>query len=166
MANQKILDKKQEIISEISEKTSNASSTIFFEYQGLTAEETNELRRLLRDVDSEFKIYKNTLVKRAFDSLKIDLADELNGPKAVAFGQDEVAPIKVLSDFAKTHPALILKTGIVDGEIADEAKLKKLATIPSRDGLLTMVASGLIGTVKNLSICLDLRSKQLEEENN
>lgn len=163
MANQKILDKKQEIISEISEKTKNANSTIFFEYQGLTAEETNELRRLLRETDSEFKIYKNTLVKRAFDTLKIDLADELNGPKAVAFGTDAVAPIKVLSDFAKKHPALVLKVGLVDGEIADENKLQELSTIPSREGLLTMLAGGLIQTVKDLSICLDLYSQDLEK---
>lgn len=163
MANQKILDKKQEIISEISEKTKNASSTIFFEYQGLTAEETNELRRLLRESDSELKIYKNTLVKRAFDTLKIDLADELNGPKAVAFGQDAVAPIKVLSDFAKNHSALVLKVGLVDGVVADEGKLKELSAIPSRDGLLTMLAGGLMQTVKDLSICLDLYSQDLEK---
>ena len=163
MANQKILDKKQEIISEISEKTKNASSTIFFEYQGLTAEETNELRRKLRENDSELKIYKNTLVKRAYDALNIDLAEELKGPKAVVFGTDAVAPIKVLSDFAKKHPALELKAGIVEGEIADEAKLKELSTIPSREGLLTMLAGGLMGTVRDLSICLDLYSDGLEK---
>ena len=165
MANQKILDKKQEIISEISEKTQNASSTIFFEYQGLTAEETNELRRKLKENDSELKIYKNTLVKRAYDALKIDLDDELKGPKAVAFGTDAVAPIKVLSDFAKKHPALELKVGIVEGEIADEAKLKELSAIPSREGLLTMLAGGLMGTVRDLSICLDLYSEELESKN-
>lgn len=165
MANQKILDKKQEIINEISEKTQNANSVVFFEYQGLTAMETNALRRLLRESDSEFKIYKNTLVKRALDTLNIDLAAELEGPKAVAFGTDAVAPIKTLSDFAKNHPALVLKVGIVDGEIADEAKLKELSTIPSRDGLLTMLASGLMGTVRDLSICLDLYSQDLESEN-
>ncbi len=166
MANQKILDKKQEIINEISEKTSKASSVVLFEYQGLTAMETNALRRLLRESDSEFKIYKNTLVKRALDTLKIDLASELEGPKAMAFGTDAVAPIKALSDFAKKHPALVLKVGIVDGEIADEAKLKELSTIPSREGLLTMLASGLMGTVRDLSICLDLYSQDLESEKN
>ena len=166
MANQKILDKKQEIINEIADKTKNASSVVFFEYQGLTAMDTNALRRKLRESDSEFKIYKNTLVKRAFDTLKIDINDELEGPKAVAFGSDAVAPIKVLSDFAKDHPSLLLKVGIVDGEIADEAKLKELSSIPSRDGLLTMLAGGLMGTVRDLSICLDLYSQNLESENN
>ncbi len=164
MANQKILDKKQEIINEISEKTKDASSVVLFEYQGLTAMETNALRRLLRESGSDFKIYKNTLVRRALDTLKIDIAEHLEGPKAMAFGSDAVAPIKTLSDFAKDHPALVLKVGVVDGEIADEAKLKELSTIPSREGLLTMLAGGLIGTIKDLSICLDLYSQNLEEK--
>ena len=166
MANQKILDKKQEIINEISEKTKEANSVVLFEYQGLTAMETNALRRMLRESDSEFKIYKNTLVKRAFASLDINLDEHLEGPKAIAFGKDAVAPIKALSDFAKKNPALVLKVGIVEGEIADEAKLKELSAMPSREGLLTMLASGLMGTVRDLSICLDLYSKDLEEKNN
>jgi len=165
VANQKILDQKQEIINEIAEKTKNANSVVFFEYQGLTAIDTNDLRRKLRENGSEFKIYKNTLVKRAFDTLNIDINEELEGPKAIAFGTDAVAPIKVLNDFAKDHPSLLLKVGIVDGEITDEAKLKELATIPSREGLLTMLASGLMGTVRDLSICLDLYSQNLESEN-
>lgn len=166
MANQKILDKKQEIVSEIADKTKASSSVVFFEYQGLTAMETNALRRMLRESDSEFKIYKNTLVKRALDTLNIDIADELEGPKAIAFGSDAVAPIKVLSDFAKEHPSLILKVGVIDGEIADETKLKELSSIPSRDGLLTMLAGGLMGTVRDLAICLDLYSQNLESEKN
>ena len=121
MANQKILDKKQEIINEIADKTKNANSAIFFEYQGLTAMETNALRRLLKENDSELKIYKNTLVKRALSTLDIDITKELEGPKAIAFGKDAIAPIKVLSDFAKEHPSLLLKIGIVDGEITDES---------------------------------------------
>lgn len=165
MANQKILDQKQRIIDEIADKTKNSSSVILFEYQGLNVEDTNALRRLLKDNDSEFKIYKNTLVKRAFDSLKIDLDEELKGPKAIAFSDDAIAPIKVLYDFSKKHNSLVVKTGLIDGEITEEAKLRELSTIPSREGLLTMLAGGLIGTAKDLAICLDLRAKQLEEEN-
>ena len=166
MANQKILDKKQEIIDEIAEKTKSATATVLFEYQGLTVDETNELRRTLKESDSEFKIYKNTLVKRAFDTLKIDLNDDLKGPKAMAFGTDAVAPVKVLYDFAKKHPALVVKVGLIDGEKTDEAKLKELSKLPSRDGLLTMLASGLIYPLKSLSICLDLYRQDLEKEEN
>ena len=166
MANQKILDKKQEIIDEIADKTKKSNSVVLFEYQGLTVEDTNNLRRLLKENSSEFKIYKNTLVKRAFDELKIDLKDELKGPKAMAFSEDEIAPIKVLYDFAKKHDALVVKTGLVDGEITEEEKLRELSTIPSKEGLLTMLAGGLLGTVKNLAICLDLRAQDLEKEEN
>ena len=163
MANQKIIAKKQETVNEITNKVKESSSTVLFEYHGLTVNETMELRRKLRESGSEYKVYKNTLVKRALDSLNIDMDSELNGPKAIAFGTDAVAPIKVLSDFAKDHPALVMKVGYVDGQIADTNMLKKLASIPSRDGLLTMLASGLMGVVKDLSICLDLYSKDLEK---
>lgn len=165
MANQKILDKKQEIVNEISEKVKESSSVVFFEYHGLTVTETNELRRKLRESGSDFKIYKNTLARRALDALDIKTLDEeLIGPKAIAFGTDAIAPIKILSDYAKDHPALVLKVGIVDGEVADEEMLKKYAAIPSREGLLTMFASGLLAIPKDFAICLDLHSKNLEEQ--
>lgn len=163
MANQKIIARKQETVNEITNKVKESSSTVLFEYHGLTVNETMELRRKLKEAGSEYKVYKNTLVKRALDSLNIDLDSELNGPKAIAFGTDAVAPIKVLSDFAKDHPALVMKVGYVDGQIADTNMLKQLASIPSREGLLTMLASGLMGVVKDLSICLDLYSKDLEK---
>ncbi len=163
MANQKIIARKQETVNEITNKVKESSSTVLFEYHGLTVNETMELRRKLKESGSEYKVYKNTLVKRALDSLNIDMDSELNGPKAIAFGTDAVAPIKVLSDFAKDHPALVMKIGYVDGQIADINMLKQLASIPSREGLLTMLASGLMGVVKDLSICLDLYSKDLEK---
>ena len=162
MANTKILEKKQAIIDEISDKVKNSASVVLFEYHGLTVAETNELRRKLRETGSDFKVYKNTLATRAFNDLKIDLG-ELDGPKAMAFGTDAVAPIKVLSDYAKKHPALELKVGYVDGEKADEEMLKSLAAIPSREGLLTMLAGGLIEHVKNFAIALDLHSQNLEK---
>ena len=160
MANQKILDQKQEIINEIADKVKNSNSVVFFEYQGLTVTETNELRRKLKESGSEYKVYKNTLATRALNDLKIDVGT-LEGPKAIAFSSDAVAPIKVLADFAKNHPALELKVGIVDGNVTDINGLKALSTIPSREGLLTMLAGGMIATVKDLAICLDLYSKNL-----
>ena len=162
MANTKILEKKQAIIDEISDKVKASASVVLFEYHGLTVAETNELRRKLRETGSDFKVYKNTLAMRALNDLKIDLG-ELDGPKAMAFGADAVAPIKVLSDYAKKHPALELKVGYVDGEKADEEMLKSLAAIPSREGLLTMLAGGLMEHVKNFAIALDLHSQNLEK---
>ena len=164
MANQKIIEKKQEVVNEIASKLKDSASYVLFEYRGLTVSETNELRRALRESDSEFKVYKNTLTKRALESINIDLNEHLNGPKAIAFGKDEIAPVKILSDFAKKHKALEIKAGVVNGDVVDSAKLAELASIPSREGLLTMLAGGLIGTVRDLSICLDLYGEQLEEK--
>ena len=166
MANQKILEKKQAVIDEIANHAKESNAFILFEYQGLTVADMTELRRKLRESDSDLKIYKNTLTKRALDSLNIDLGDELNGPKAVAFGPDMIVPIKVLNEFAKTHEALQLKIGIVDGEVTDLDTLKKLAAIPSREGLLTMFASGLLQYQKEFAIGVDLYRQKLEEENN
>ena len=163
MANVKILEAKQKVVDEIKNHVENSSSIVLFDYRGITDSEAKELRIKLREANADYKVYKNTLMSRAFDDLGIDLKEGLTGPSAFAFGEDQIAPIKVLSEFAKEHPALVLKVGIVDGEKADQAKLAEYATLPSRDGLLTMLAGGMIGLVKDLSICLDLYSQQKEE---
>ena len=80
----------------------------------------------------------------------------------LAYGTDAIAPIKTLSAFSKKHPALEFKIGIVDGKVADTAMLTALAAMPSRDQLLTMFAAGLIEHVKNVAICLDLHSQNME----
>ena len=162
MANAKILEQKQTVIDEITNNVKESNAVVFFEYRGLTVSEMTELRRSLRNSGSDVKVYKNTLAKRALDTLNLDMNGELNGPKAMAFGTDVIAPIKALNDFAKNHPALEMKIGIVDGEVADLAMLKKLASTPSREQLLTMLAGGLLEHVKNVAICLDLHSQNLE----
>lgn len=164
MANQKIIEGKAKVVEEIKEKLENASSVVFFEYRGLTVSETDKLRKILRESGSEFKVYKNTLADRALKSLNIDLGEELSGPKAIAFGTDSIAPIKALSEFAKEHKLLEMKVGIVDGKVTGLAELNELSKIPSREGLLTMFASGLLQHVRDFAICLDLHSKDLEEK--
>ena len=162
MANAKIIEKKQSIVKEIADKVSESSSVILFEYDNMSVAEMTKLRHELKANDAELKVYKNTLTKRAIDSLKLDLGEHLNGPKAIAFGKDEVTPVKILNDFSKKCPALELKVGIIEGKVADLDTLKKYAAIPSREVLLTQVASGLIGTVRNLAIALDLLEQQKE----
>lgn len=163
MANAKILEAKQTVIDEITEVAKNSASFILFDYRGLTAEEVAELRRNLRENGAQYKVWKNTLTKRAMDGLNFNLDDCLNGPSAMAYSDDSVAPIKVLSDFAKEHKALEIKGGIVDGEVTTLENIKALSTLPSREGLLTMLASGLIGTVKDLSIALNMLSEEKEK---
>ena len=163
MASKAILAQKQTVIDEIKERTSNAKTIVLFDYRGLTDSEIKELRVKLRKSNSDYKVYKNTLMARAFNDLGIDLSEALSGPSALAYSDDQIAPIKILSEFAKNHEALSLKVGIVDGEKADQAKLAEYATLPSREQLLTMLAGGMIGIVRDLSICLDLYSQQKEE---
>lgn len=163
MANAKILEKKSLVVDEIKGKFENAKSVVVFDPRGLNVSEVTELRRTLRESGSDYKVYKNTLAKRATDSLNIDLGSSFEGPSAISFSSDELAPIKIISEFAKKHSALELKAGIVEGKVVTSEELGKYAAIPSREGLLTMLAAGLMGTVKDLSICLDLYAKQKEE---
>ena len=162
VANAKIIEQKAAVVSEIKDKFEKAKSVVLFDYRGLSVSEVTELRRKLRENGADYKVYKNTLTKRALDELKIDMNDYLAGPSAVSFGTDELSIVKVLSDFAKDHEALELKAGIVEGKVATSDDLKRYAAIPSRDMLLTMLAAGLMGTVRDLSICLDLYAKEKE----
>ena len=163
MANAKILEQKSQVVSEIKEKFANAKSVVIFDYRGLVVSEVNELRRNLRANDSDYKVYKNTLIKRALDGSEYNLDEFLEGPSAISFSNDELAPVRVLSEFAKKHNALELKVGIVEGKVAKKEELDAYAAIPSRDALLTMLAGQMLGTVRDLSIFLDLYAKEKEE---
>jgi large subunit ribosomal protein L10 len=160
MANKAILEKKASVVDEIISKVKDSTGVVFVDYRGLTDEELTSLRKKLRENNSNIKIYKNTLTKRALDELKISLDDCVVGPSAMVYSNDEVSPIKVVTNFAKEHEALSIKGGIIDGKVTSLSELSKLATIPSREGLLTMLAGGMIGLVRDLSIALDLYSKQ------
>ncbi len=164
MANAKILEQKAQVVSEIKDKFAKAKSVVIFDYRGLLVSEVNELRRNLRANDSDYKVYKNTLIKRALNDSEYNLDEFLEGPSAISFSDDELAPVRILSEFAKKHNALELKVGIVEGKIAKKEQLEAYAAIPSRDALLTMLAGQMIGTVRDLSICLDLYAKEKEEK--
>ena len=163
MASAKVLEEKKAVVDEIVNNIKNSDSVLIFTYQGLTVSELNNLRRELRKSESEVKIYKNTLLKRAVDDLKINLDGFLEGPNAICFGKDLLEPIKVLSKFAKDHEKANITVGIIDGAPADLAVIKEYASIPSRDGLLTMLAGGMIQYVRDLAIGLNLYAEQLEK---
>ena len=163
MASAKILEEKKAVVDEIIDNIKNSESVLIFTYQGLTVSELNDLRRELKKSESEVKIYKNTLLKRAVDDLKINLDGFLEGPNAICFGKDLLEPIKVLSKFVKDHDKANITVGIIDGAPADLAVIKEYASIPSRDGLLTMLAGGMIQYVRDLAIGLNLYAEQLEK---
>lgn len=162
MASTKILNAKKQIVSEITDKIKDSESVIVFQYQGLTVDELSELRKSLREVNSEVKVYKNTLLKRALDDLNISLDGFLEGPNAILFGESLLEPIKVVSDFAKSHEKLSIRVGIISGDVADLATINEYANIPSFEGLLTMLAGGMIQYVRDLSIGLNLYAESLE----
>ena len=162
MASSKILESKKAIVSEITDKIKTSESVILFEYQGLTVSEISELRKKLRDVKGEVKIYKNTLLKRAIDDLKIDLNGFLEGPNAIMFGYDLLEPIKVIADFAKEHDKMQIRVGIINGDVAELSVIHEYASITSYEGLLTQLAAGMMEHVRNLAIGLNMYAEKLE----
>ena len=150
--NQAVLSNKQALVAEISEKMKNSQSTVVCEYRGLSVAEVTELRRNLRAEDVDFKVYKNTMVERACDDCGFeDLKDALTGPNAFAFSTDATAPARVLAKFAKKHDALVLKKGIVEGKVVDEATIKELSLLPNREGMLSMLLSCLQSPVSSFA---------------
>ena len=162
MASEKILNEKKIIVSEIIDNIKNSESVILFQYQGLTVAEMSELRNKLNEVGSSVKIYKNTLLKRALSDINVNMDEFLEGPNAVLFGETLLEPIKIIAEFAKEHEKLNIRVGIISGDVASLDVIKEYASIPSREGLLTMLAGGMIQYVKDLSISLNLYAEQLE----
>lgn len=163
MASAKVLEAKKAVVNEIEDLIKNSESVVVFSYQGLTVSDLNKLRRELKNVDGELKVFKNTLVKRALDELKINLDGFLEGPNAFMFGRELLEPIKVLSKFAKENDKAEIRVGIINGSPADLNTINEYATIPSREGLLTMLAGGMIQYVRDLAIGLNLYAEKLEK---
>ena len=163
MASEKSLNLKKHTVNEIKDKLKNSKTFLILNYQGLSVPEVAELRRKLREVNTDFKVYKNTLMNIALTDEDIKLNDYMEGPNAYLFSSDIIEPIKVVSEFAKAHPALEVRVGLIDNEIADKNLIDTYATIPSMEGLLTMLAGGMMEHVRNLSIALNLYGEGLEK---
>lgn len=164
MASEKIISQKKNVVKEITDNIKNHEAVILFTYQGLSVADLSFLRKDLKKMDGEVKVYKNTLTKRALDSLNITMDGFLEGPNAVMFSNDIIGSIKSLANFAKGKDILDIKVGIINSEVVGKDVISQYATIPSLEGLLSMVAGGLIEHVKNFAIGLDLYAKQLEEK--
>ncbi len=156
---------KGEEVNALVEKMQNSNSFVIVDYSGLTVEQVTKLRRALLENGCEFKVIKNNITRRAAEAAGYkELNESLFGPNAVAFSkEDSVSAAKTIFEFAKTNKALELKVGVVDGEYMDNDKIKKIATIPTREVLLTMIAAGILQPIKEVAIALDLHMKNLEE---
>lgn len=162
----KVIETKQQVVTEIAEKLRASKSTIVVDYRGLTVSEATELRKNLREAGVEFKVYKNSLTRRAAESAEMaELNEFLTGPNAIAFGnEDVVAPAKVLNDFAKNHEALEIKAGVIEGKLVTLDEVKAIATLPSREGLLSMLLSVLQAPIRNLALATKAVADQKEEQ--
>ena len=164
--NQSVLEHKKQVVSEITEKIRNAKSVVLVEYKGLTVEKATELRNKCREAGVEYKVYKNTLMRFAFEELGYnDMSVNLEGPNAIAMSyEDEVSAARVTNDFAKTsNDTIVLKAGIAEGKVMNADEVKALASVPSREILLGQLAGVLQGNIRNLAYMLDQISKKGEE---
>lgn len=161
-----IIEQKKQVVTEIAEKLKASKSTVVVDYRGLNVAEVTELRKQLREAGIDFKVYKNSMTRRAAEAAELaGLNEALTGPNAIAFSnEDVVAPAKIINDFAKKHEALEIKAGVIEGNIASVEEIKALAELPSREGLLSMLLSVLQAPIRNLALATKAVAEQKEEQ--
>ena len=154
---------KKPVVEEISELLSGAATAVVVDYRGLTGAEDTELRKQLREAGVVYKVYKNTMINFAIkDTEFADLAQHLEGPTAIAVCKDDAtAAARVLAKFAKTAEALEIKGGVVDGVYYDAAGIGQIASIPSREVLLSKLLGSMQSPVTNFARVI----KQIAEKN-
>ena len=151
-----IIAKKAEQVAIVAEKMKAAASIVVVDSRGLTVDQDTVLRRNLRESGVEFKVIKNSILSRAAEEAGLeDLKELFVGPSAVAFSnEDVIAPAKILNDFAKNAEALAIKGGAIEGAVASKEEILALATLPNREGLLSMLLSVLQAPVRNVALAV------------
>ena len=144
---------KKPVVEEISEKIKDAQAVVLVDHRGLTVAQDTELRKKLRAEGVTYKVYKNTMMNFAFQGTDFEqLKDLLNGPSAMAVSAtDPAAPARVLYEFAKTAKALEIKGGVIEGKFYDAAAMTEIATIPSRDVLLSRLLGSMQSPITNFA---------------
>ena len=150
--NQDILKSKQEIVAKITDSIKESASMTIVEYRGLTVAEISELKKSLKAAGSTFNVFKNTLVTRASDDLGYkDLNQYLSGSNAFVFSKEINAGPKVLAKFAKKNELLVIKAGIAEGKVMDAQGMKTIASLPDKNGLLSMFLSCLNAPIQKFA---------------
>ena len=160
------LKAKEAVVSSIKESFDGAQCIVFYDYRGLTVEQVTELRKQMREAGVEYKVLKNTMIKRAVAALGIEGVDNvLEGPTAVAVGKnDPVAPARILNDFVKKVKKTEIKGGIVYGKAASVAEIEYLATLPSKEQLIASLMSVINGVTSKFVRTLEAIRVQKEEQ--
>jgi large subunit ribosomal protein L10 len=150
--NQEILQTKSELVNEVVASIKDSSTVVICEYRGLTVAELTDLRRTLKTSNSTMAVYKNTLVKRAVESLGLhDAAQYLEGPNALIFCKDVTAGAKVLAKYSRKNDLLVIKAGIVEGKVVDKKKMIELSKLPNKEGMISMLLSVLQAPVRGFA---------------
>ena len=142
---------KKVVVEDIKEKIQSAKSVVFVKFNGLTVAEDTELRREFRKNNVEYKVLKNTLIRRAFNDMGItDFDEDLNGPTSVAFGPDETGASKVIMAAVKKFENKVsVKSAFVDGGRVDVNGVKELASMPSKEELVAKMLGSLQAPISN-----------------
>jgi large subunit ribosomal protein L10 len=154
---------KVAVVDEVRERLAGSSASVITEYRGLTVAEMASLRQAVGALGGDFKVFKNTLVRRAIvGSGHEALADFLEGPTAIAFVTGDVSAVaKTLREFSRSNPLLVLKGGMFEGALLSSADLAALADLPSRDVLLSRFAGGLAAPLQQLASLLSALPRNL-----
>ncbi len=154
---------KVAVVDEVRVRLSNSSASIVTEYRGLSVSELAELRRLLTAAGGDYKIYKNTLVRLAVGGGEFEpLQTMLTGPTAIAFVDGDLSAVaKVMREFSRSNPHLVVKGGFTDGKLLYEGELKILADLPPRDALLARLAGGFAAPLRQFGALMEALPKSL-----
>lgn len=159
------IKEKEAIVNEIKEKLDKASSAVVVDYRGITVAEADLLRKRMREANVEYKIYKNTMVRRAIVGTPYEpLADALKGPSGIAFGyEDATAPAKVLDKSIAEFKKMELKGGVIDGVFYDPAGVSAIAKIPSREELIAKLLGSFNAPISSFARVIQAIADQAAE---
>ena len=157
---------KAPIVEEIAENLKDAKGVVLADYRGLTVEQDTILRKQMREAGVVYKVYKNTLIKRAIAGTEFEaLAPQLDGPTAIAISKsDATAPARILFNFAKQAETLELKSGVVEGTYYDAEGVKVIATIPSREELISKLLGSIQSPISNFARVIKQIAEKKESE--
>ena len=164
MPNAKVLAKKQSDAEELKNKFEKSKLVILADYREINVDDITKIRADLRKTDSEYLVAKNSTLRFAVKGTEVEgVSEYLEGPTAVVFSYDDyVAPAKVLYDYAKDSEFYKIKAGIMDGKVISKEEVIKLAKLPSKEMLLTQLATVLLANIRNLAVVLDQVAKKEE----
>ncbi|MBP8203242.1 MAG: 50S ribosomal protein L10 [Pseudomonas sp.] len=155
---------KEAVIQEVTDLAAKAQTLVMAEYRGITVADMTELRSKARSNGVALSVLKNTLVRRAVAGSSFEsVVDQMTGPLIYGFSEDAVAAAKVVADFAKTNDKLVIRGGVYDGKALDANGVKQLASIPSKEVLLSQLCGLLMSPIARTAVVLGALAKKKEE---